>query len=301
MSFLDSEKKAPSPLAYHRVLSPSASIKVSPICLGTMNFGDTEPFKSLLGECNRETSFAILDHFFKMGGNFLDCANMYHAGQSEQWLGEWMAIRNVRDQTVVATKFTNALRTMAQEKDHTILTNYAGSNRKSLKLSLEQSLKSLRTTYIDILYVHCWDPSCEIEELMRSLDDVVRKGQVLYLGVSNWPAWMVVKANDYARSHGLTPFVVYEGRWNAADREIERDILPVLKMEGMGLTVWSPLGGGKFKPKTTDHDGRAVEGLMGEAPRADFEKIGEVMAEIGKAKGFDEIAVAMRYVMLKVC
>jgi aryl-alcohol dehydrogenase-like predicted oxidoreductase len=253
-----------------------------------------------MGECNKETTFAILDHFHAQGGNFLDTANMYMYGESEQWLGEWMTARNVRDQMIVATKYTSPWKFMAMEAESDILTNYAGSNRKSLKLSLNQSLKNLQTDYVDIFYVHCWESLTHPEELMRSLDDVVRSGKALYLGVSNWPAWAVVKANAYARQHGLTPFVVYEGRWNPACREIEREIVPMCKSEGMAITVWSALGGGKFRPRPENHDGRGTDNHLGEAPYEDFQKIGKVMKEIGASKGFDEIAVALRYCMLKV-
>jgi aryl-alcohol dehydrogenase-like predicted oxidoreductase len=224
---LETTIKAKSPLAYHRVLSPSASIKVSPICLGSMNFGETwynsersiylfklthTHRKELMGECTKETAFTILDEFHSAGGNFIDTANMYMAGESEIWLGEWMKLRNVRDQIVLATKYSHSEPSGYTDSDGGILSNYSGSNKKALRVSLNASLKRLGTDYVDLYYVHAWEGTASIEELMRGLDDMVRSGKVLYLGVSNWPAWVVVKANAYAREHGLTPFVVYEGR-----------------------------------------------------------------------------------------
>lgn len=254
-----------------------------------------------MGECAKETAFSILDQFHCSGGNFIDTANMYMAGESEQWLGEWMALRGVRDEMVVATKYTVPLRSLATEPEGGILSNYGGTNKKSLRLSLEASLRSLQTEYVDILFVHAWEATTSMIELMRSLDDVVRAGKVLYLGVSNWPAWVVVKANDYARQHGLTPFVVYEGRWNTAEREIERDILPMCKVEGMGITVWGALGGGKFKQgRRKEEIGRTANVDLGGASMESFQKFGATMEEIGKRKGADAVAVALRYVILKV-
>ncbi|OCL04528.1 norsolorinic acid reductase [Glonium stellatum] len=297
--FLDHSAKPKSPLAYHRILSPSASIKVSPICLGAMNFG--EKWKGLMGECTKETAFAIMDHFHACGGNFIDTANIYMSGESEQWIGEWMALRNLRDQMVIATKYSNSNRMLLTEPDGAILSNFGGNNKKSLRLSLDESLRNLQTDYIDVFYVHVWEGLTSIPELMRALDDIVRAGKALYLGVSNWPAWTVVKANEYARQHGLTQFVVYEGRWNPAEREIERDILPMCRAEGMGITVWSALGGGKFKSKAQKEvaGGRAFTDDLGGASEENFEKFAEVMGEVGKKRGTDAIGVALRYVMLK--
>lgn len=251
-----------------------------------------------MGECNKETSFSILDHFYAMGGNFIDTANVYMKGETEEWLGEWMKLRGVRDQMVIATKYTSTTKFMALEPPG-IYSNYGGESKKSLRISLEKSLKSLQTDYVDILYVHAWEGLASIPEIMRALDDVVRAGKVLYLGISNWPAWLVVKANDYARQHGLTPFVVYEGRWNPANREIERDVLPMCKAEGMAITVWSPLGSGKFRV-STEEGSRPWGGTLGQAPVEVYQKFGVVMERIGKSKGSDATAVALRYCMLKV-
>ena len=256
-----------------------------------------------MGECSKQTSFSILDHFYQCGGNFIDTANMYMAGESEDWLGEWMATRGIRDQLVVATKYSVPLKTPATEPEGCILSNYGGNNKKSLRLSLETSLKRLRTDYVDVLYVHAWEGTAAVPELMRALDDVVRAGKVLYLGVSNWPAWVVVKANEYARQHGLTPFVVYEGRWNAAEREIERDVLPMCKAEGMGITVWSALGGGKFKTAAQREEagGRAYSAAkLGTASDEAFEKVSLALEKVAVKEKTSPTSVALRYVMLKV-
>ncbi|KAF2176849.1 oxidoreductase [Zopfia rhizophila CBS 207.26] len=291
-----------SPLATHRLLSPTASIKISPICLGTMNFG--EVWKELSGECTKETAFSILDTYHRLGGNFLDTANMYMAGETETWLGEYFSLRNNRDEFVLATKYSQPLKYpfMEPPNSNATLSNYAGNNKKSLRLSLESSLKRLQTEYVDLLYVHAWEGTTGIPELMRALDDVVRQGKILYLGVSNWPAYLVASANAYARAHNLTPFVVYEGRWNAAERDIEREIVPMCKAEGMGITVWSALGGGRFKTASQRQEagGRAYNAAdLGTASDEHFEVVRQVLEKVAERHDTSPTGVALRYITLK--
>lgn len=226
---------------------------------------------------------------------------MYMAGESEEWLGDWMSERGVRDEMVIATKYSYTYKIHELCPPGTITSNFGGCNKKSLRLSLAESLKRLKTDYLDILYVHNWDGVASIPEMMRALDDVVKQGKVLYLGVSNWPAWLVVKANDYARQHALTPFVVYEGLLNAVARDIEREVLPMCKAEGLGLTVWEAMGGGKFKTRTekSQADGRPVYDLAGKGLQA-YEAAATVMDSIAKKKGTNPMAIALRYVTLKV-
>lgn len=226
---------------------------------------------------------------------------MYMAGESEEWLGDWLVDRGARDEMVIATKYTYTYKIHELCPPGTITSNFGGSNKKSLRLSLAESLKRLKTDYLDILYVHNWDGVASIPEMMRALDDVVKQGKVLYLGVSNWPAWMVVKANDYAREHALTPFVVYEGLLNAVARDIEREILPMCKAEGLGLTVWEARGGGKFKTRLekSQADGRPVYDLASKGLEA-YEAAATVMQHIAQEKGTNSMAIALRYVTLKV-
>ena len=226
---------------YHRILAPTAGIRVSPICLGTMNFGDA--WKGFLGECDKKTSFEILDFFYDSGGNFIDTANAYQKEESEIRLGEWMAARKNKDEMVVTTKFTAAFPAGLKG----IKANYLGNHSKSLKLSLEASLKKLQTDYVDLLYLHMWDFTNSIPELMQSLHHVVAAGKVLYLGISDTPAWIVSKANQYAHDHGLTQFSVYQGHWSAAMRDVERDVLPICEAEGIALAPWGVLGRGSFR------------------------------------------------------
>ncbi|KAH9908659.1 norsolorinic acid reductase [Xylariomycetidae sp. FL2044] len=279
-----------SPLARYRVLSPSAAVRVSPICLGAMNFG--EAWKQYMGACDQQTSDQILDFFYEQGGNFIDTANDYQLGESEIRLGEWMKSRGVRDQMVIATKFTTNFRL---GKTDEIMINNQGNGAKSLHVSVNASLQKLQTDYIDILYVHWWDWTTSIPELMQSLNRLVIAGKVLYLGASDMPAWVVSKANEYARNHGLRPFCVYQGRWSAAKRDMERDIIPMTKAEGMGLAPWGVLGGGKFK---TEEQRTKTGGRVAEASQTDI-NVSRALESVARRHGTIITSVAQAYVMHK--
>ena len=279
----------------HRQLAPSASVRVSPLCLGAMNFG--EAHKARMGECTKETAFEILDYFYSSGGNFIDTANAYQDGESEIWLGEWMVARENRDELVLATKYASPYKTAEKER---VQSNYGGNGSKSLRHSVDASLKKLRTSYIDLLYVHWWDYTTTIPELMHSLNDLVSAGKVLFLGISDTPAWVVAKANQYARDHGLRQFVVYQGLWNAATRDFERDIIPMCRDEGMGLLPYGTLGQGRFQTEASfaerenNNPGRKMR------PATAIEKnASKAMEKIAKAKGTELTSIALAYVMQK--
>lgn len=237
-----------SELAKYRILSSHAGVRVSPLALGAMSLGDQ--WTGFMGTAlDGPKAEELLDAFYDAGGNFIDTANLYQDEQSEVIIGEWMKRRNNRDEIVLATKYTmNAVdRINDRFEDHGIAINQVGNSRKNLRISVQRSLKNLQTDYIDLLYIHFWDYSTSVEEAMRSLDDLVKSGKVLYLGISDTPAWIVARANDYAITHGLTPFSIYQGRWSLANRDIERDVIPMLRAYGMSLAGWGVLGGGKFK------------------------------------------------------
>ncbi len=139
-----------------------------------------------MGKCDKDTTFAILDFFVSQGGNFIDTASNYQDEESEKWIGEWMTSRKNRDQIVLATKFTTSW-TVHAGTEGKVSANFGGNNKKSMRLSVEASLKKLQTDYIDLLYVHWWDYTTSIEELMHSLDDLIKAGKVLYLGISDTP------------------------------------------------------------------------------------------------------------------
>ena len=247
-----------------------------------------------MGKCDKSTAFGMLDYFHSMGGNFIDTSGNYQNEESETWIGEWMAKKGVRDEMVIATKFTTSYK--AYDSSIVNKSNYGGNHSKSIRLSVEASLKKLQTSYIDVLYMHWWDFTTSIPELMQTLNDMVRAGKVYYLGVSDTPAWIVSKANEYARNHGMRQFVVYQGRWSAALRDFERDIIPMCQAEGMGLAPWGALGGGNFK---SDEARKSTEGRkMGEVSEADI-AVSKVLEKIAKAKGTAITSVALAYVMHK--
>ncbi|KAH8648431.1 norsolorinic acid reductase [Xylariales sp. PMI_506] len=280
------------PLARYRLLSPTAAVRVSPLCLGAMNFGDA--WKDFMGACNQETTEEILDFFYSEGGNFIDTSNNYQAEESEKWIGEWMQKRGVRDEMVIATKFTTNHH--AGRGDTEILANYTGNGSKSLHVSVNASLKKLQTDYIDLLYVHWWDFSTSIPELMQSLNHLVAAGKVLYLGVSDTPAWVVSKANEYARNHGLRQFSVYQGKWSASARDFERDIIPMCRDEGMGLAPWGAIGRGMFlteEQRKTKEGGRATQATENDI------KISAALEAVAKRKGTVITSVALAYVSSK--
>ncbi|KAJ8063412.1 hypothetical protein OCU04_008632 [Sclerotinia nivalis] len=279
-------------LARYRMLSPTAAVRVSPLCLGTGNFGNA--WESFMGACDKKQSEEILDYFYSAGGNFIDTANSYQNEESEQWIGEWAEKRGIRDQLVIATKFTTCFRSGHGDKE--ILINTGGNGTKSLHVSIEASLKKLRTSYIDLLYVHWWDFTCSIPELMQSLNALVLSGKVLYLGISDTPAWIVSKCNQYARDHGFRQFSVYQGRWSAEHRDFERDIIDMAAEEGMGLAPWGALGGGHFKSEEQrkSDEGRKMEPIT----EAAF-KISKVLEKIANEKKTIITSVAMAYVTKK--
>ncbi|KAG8214331.1 NADP-dependent oxidoreductase domain-containing protein [Butyriboletus roseoflavus] len=293
--------KPTSRLARYRVLSPNASIHVSPLQLGGMNIGDKWE-KYGYGSMNKESSFELLDAFYEAGGNFIDTANVYQDQSSEQFIGEWAGLRGIRDQLVIATKYsTNYMHGEAGIKQKAM---YAGNSVKSMYLSVEASLMKLRTTYIDILYVHWWDWETSIEEMMNGLHTLVQQGKVLYLGVSDTPAWVVSQANQYARDHGKTPFVIYQGLWNVMERSFERDIIPMCKAHGMALAPWGVLARGKFR--TDEEEERRNQ--SGEKGRTSFstdwkrneqeKAVSTALEKVAKEVGAKHVsAVAIAYVM----
>ncbi|KAF8814294.1 Aldo/keto reductase [Phlegmacium glaucopus] len=297
---------APQPktgLGRYRVLSPNAGVHVSPIQLGAMSIGDK--WESLgMGSMDREASFKLLDAYFDNGGNFIDTANNYQDETSEKFIGEWAEARGIRDQLFIATKYTSNFKRTDHSVSQKVL--HFGNSAKSLQTSVEKSLKKLRTSYIDLLYLHWWDWDTSVEEVMHSLHTLVLQGKVLYLGVSDTPAWVVSKANQYARDHAMTPFVIYQGAWNVMERSFERDIIPMARSEGMALAPWNVLAGGKIrtdeeeeKRRQTGEKGRTL--VTSEWERNEKEKtvckaLEKVAAEIG-AKHINSVAIA--YLMQK--
>uniref|UniRef100_A0A0W0GAZ1 NADP-dependent oxidoreductase domain-containing protein n=1 Tax=Moniliophthora roreri TaxID=221103 RepID=A0A0W0GAZ1_MONRR len=292
----------PTKLGIYRTLSARAGVHVSPLCLGAMSIGDK--WNDILGSMDKEASFKLLDAFFDMGGNFIDTANNYQDETSEQFIGEWAETRGIRDQLFIATKYT----TFYKRADPTVeqRVQFSGNNVKSMTRSLEHSLKKLRTSYIDLFYVHWWDWDTSIEEVMDGLHNLVIQGKVLYLGISDAPAWVAAKANQYAKDHGKTPFVVYQGEWNIIQRSFERDIIPMARDFGMALAPFGVLAGGKLRTDAEEkrrlesgENGRllfSTEWMRNETQVKASRALEKVANEVG---GKSITSVAIAYVMQK--
>lgn len=212
----------------YRILGRSG-LRVSELCLGTMTFGSDWGWGA-----DRDESRRIFDAFAAADGNFIDTANNYTDGSSEEFVGEFVA--GSRDQFVLATKYTLSI-----DADDP---NAGGNHRKSLVRSLEQSLRRLGTDYVDLLWLHMYDATTPIEEAVRALDDQVRLGKVLAVGISDSPAWVVAQANTIAALRGWSPFTALQIPYNVASREPERELLPMAQGLGLALTPWGVLEAG---------------------------------------------------------
>ncbi|EPS28423.1 putative aryl-alcohol dehydrogenase AAD14 [Penicillium oxalicum] len=289
-----------TPLGRYRVLSSTAGIRVSPLQLGGMSIGDA--WNQFMGSMSKEQSFKLLDAFFEAGGNFIDTANNYQNEQSEAWIGEWMTARKNRDQIVLATKFTTDYRTWELGKGKA--PNVLGNHKRSMFNSVRDSLRKLQTDYIDVLYLHWWDHTTSIEEVMDSLHILVEQGKVMYLGISDSPAWVVSAANTYARAHGKTPFSVYQGRWNVMRRDFEREILPMARHFGMALAPWDVLGGGHFQTakqlEARKANSEGLRNIMGADQTDEERRISEALAKVAAEHNIESVtAVALAYVLCK--
>ena len=252
-------------------------VRVTELCLGTMTFGR---------EIDEEASRAILDRYLDAGGNFVDTADVYGGGASEEILGRALGAR--RDGIVLATKFR-----MALGDDP----NQGGASRRHIREAVEASLRRLQTDWIDLYQVHCWDPLARLEDTVSTLDDLVREGKVRYVGASNYTGWQLAKALGIAALRGWEPFVSLQPQYSLACRETENELLPLCREEGLAVLPWSPLGGGLLTGKyrrgeEPPTESRATDKTpssfqMRERLKADrnlalAEAVGKVAAEAGK-------------------
>ncbi|KAI0248747.1 NADP-dependent oxidoreductase domain-containing protein [Lactifluus subvellereus] len=222
----------PTKLGRYRTLSPLAGVRVSPLQLGAMSIGDKWQEHGM-GSMDKESSFKLLDAYFDAGGNFIDTANHYQDESSEDFIGEWAEKRGIRDQLVIATKYTTNFKRGQNDITHQV--NYTGNNAKSLRVSVEASLTKLRTSYIDLLYVHWWDYNTSVEEVVDSLHTLVLQGKFAPSGYFGFSRVGRIQGNQYAKDHGKTPFSVYQGNWSILERSFERDIIPMARSEGLAL------------------------------------------------------------------
>jgi len=225
-------------LDHYRLLG-RAGLRVSPLSLGTMTFGADWGWGADDAEARR-----IFDVYVDRGGNFIDTAVNYTNGAAEQILGRFAKAR--RDRLVLATKFTMA-------RDATNI-NSGGNHRYNLVRSVETSLRQLDTDRIDLMYLHAWDFTTRPDEVMRALDDLVRTGKVLYLGICNTPAWRVAELQTLADLRGWAPLVALQIEYSLVERTVEHELLPMAEAMGLGVLPWSPLGGGILTGKYTRAD-----------------------------------------------
>ncbi len=259
-----------------------SGVRVSELALGTMTFGEETDWGASKAESRK-----IFDAFAEAGGNFLDTANRYQGGTSEEYVGEFIGAD--RGHFIVATKYTLSTR----HGDP----SFSGNHRKNMMQSVEASLRRLNTDYIDLFWVHAWDFTTPVDEVMRGLDDLVRQGKVLYVGISDTPAWVVARANTMAELRGWSPFVATQLRYSLMDRAVERELLPMARSLDLAVTPWSVLGAGVLTGKY-GHDkaahGRASQGAAKVARNL---AIAELVAEIADEIGHSPSQVAIAWVM----
>jgi aryl-alcohol dehydrogenase-like predicted oxidoreductase len=257
-----------------------SGLKVSELCLGTMGFGTEKGWGA-----DQATSFAIMDEFTKAGGNFLDTANLYKEGTSEKILGGYISNHD-RDYFVLATKYSL--------QDNFTNPNASGNNRKNMMRSVEESLKRLKTDFIDLLYLHIWDDITPIDEVLRGMDDLIRQGKVNYAAISDTPAWVVAKGNTLAELMGWSRFVALQIEYSLLQRTPERELIPMAKHFGMTVTPWAPLGGGALTGKyLRGEQGRIKPGSNRLSERA--EGITKVVLAIADELGVSPGNVALQW------
>lgn len=270
----------PLTLDTYRLLGRSG-LRVSPLALGAATFGTEWGWGAEQDEARK-----LFDLYVERGGNFIDTASTYTEGSSERLLGEFAQGR--RESLVLATKYS----TLRRPGDP----NSGGSHRKNLFASVETSLRRLRTDYLDLLYLHLWDATTPVEEILRGMDDLVRQGKVLYVAISNAPAWQVARMQTVADLRGWSPLVALQIEYSLIERAGERDLIPMARELGLGVAPWSPLAGGVLTGKYSREDLTATDavadgtrrsvtlagGALSERNLAIVDVVKEVAAELGR-------------------
>ncbi|MGW5650707.1 aldo/keto reductase [Streptomyces humi] len=264
-----------------------SGLKVSPFCLGAMNFGEDGGFG-----CSVEDSEKILQTYLDLGGNFVDTANFYTNGHSEAIIGDFLAARpGRRDRLVLATKFFGNL--------HLGDPNGGGAGRKAIVGQLEDSLRRLRTDHVDLYWLHNHDWATPVEETLRTLDDLVTAGKIRYVGFSDTPAWFTAKAHTMALLRGWTPVTALQMEYSLLERTVEGELVPLAEDAGMGLLPWSPLKNGYLsgayrKGRAAPADAKRAA-LLGQPDDAQFTVI-EAVAAVAEEIGTSPAAVALSWV-----
>lgn len=276
----------------YRLLGRSG-LRVSPLALGTATFGTDWGWGA-----DQDDARKLFDTYVERGGNFIDTASTYTNGSSERMLGEFT--RDHRESLVLATKYT----TLRRPGDP----NSGGAHRKSLFASVETSLRQLNTDYIDLLFLHVWDFTTPVEEILRGMDDLVRHGKVLYVAMSNAPAWEISRMQAIADLRGWSPLVALQIEYSLMNRGAERDLIPMARTMGLGVTPFSPLGGGVLTGKYSRTDLTATSADSDESNRKSFNAglgmvtertlaIAEVVREIAAEVGHTSAQVALAWTL----
>ena len=273
-----------------------SGLRVSDLCLGTMTFGEDWGWGAPRDEARK-----IYDAYREAGGNFIDTANIYTNGSSEKLVGEF--IGGHREEVVVATKYTNA--TVGFTGQPGTDANAGGNQRKNMVQAVEASLKRLGTDYIDLYWLHIWDQMTPAEEVMRAFDDLVRSGKVLYVGISDAPAWVVAKSNTLAELRGWTRYVGLQIEYSLLERTVERELTPMARDQQMTVLAWSPLRNGlltgKYLPenvKQSEADGARMHSAMmkgfGSVEESTHATVREILA-VGNELGVSAAQVALAW------
>lgn len=264
---------------------------VSELCLGTMTFYG-KGFWEVVGKQGQDLANEIVARSLDAGINFIDTANVYSFGESETMLGKALAGRP-RDEVIIATKVRGR---MSEE------VNNVGLTRHQIMRSVEASLKRLNTDYIDLYQIHGFDPVTPLDETLRALDDLVHQGKVRYIGASNLAAWQLMKALAYSEQHHLARFESLQAYYTIAGRDLERELVPLIQDQNLGILVWSPLAGGLLTGKF-DRDGNGPEGTR--RANFDFPPVNkerafdsvDVMREIAEEKGVSVAQIALAWLL----
>jgi aryl-alcohol dehydrogenase-like predicted oxidoreductase len=272
----------------HYVTLGRSGLRVSPLCLGAMTFGMDWGWGS-----DVETSKRIIDTYLNRGGNFIDTANIYTKGHSEAIIGDHLTHdRARRDRLVIATKFLGNL--------YSGDPNGGGAGRKAVIAQCEQSLRRLRTDYIDLYWMHWYDTHTPIEETMRALDDLVSDGKVRYIGFSDTPAWKCAQAQMQARGRGWSPIAALQIEYSLLERTVEGELMPMARELGMGVTPWSPLKSGVLSGKYTRQNAATVQPGRGEGIRKQLTEralsVIDVLVEIARQVRATPAQVALAWV-----
>jgi aryl-alcohol dehydrogenase-like predicted oxidoreductase len=272
----------------HYVTLGRSGLRVSPLCLGAMTFGEDLGWGTPVKESEQ-----IIDRFLELGGNFIDTANFYTKSHSEKIIGDHIGRhKDKRDRLVIATKFSGNL--------YPGDPNGGGSSRKSIIAACEQSLRRLQTDYIDLYWLHNWDVHTPIEETMAALEDLVRGGKVRYLGVSDTPAWKVAEANVTARFRGWSAFIALQIEYSLLERTVEQELMPMAQELGLGVTPWSPLKSGLLSGKYTRKTAKTAQGrgaFMGHLLNEHTFALVDELEKIASAHGTTVARVALAWLV----